>query len=130
MLLKWVSNSTLTPTVQYGLSNASFPFTSFGNYTSYAKSDFCTTNENAIYYFIHPGFIHQVILSNLTANTLYYYRYGSNDSWSPVRSFRSRPVTTETGFRAILFGDMGVGDEKGLLGPSCKSRLYQDIHLP
>jgi hypothetical protein len=58
-----------------------------------------------------------VTLKELLPNTVYFYKYGSEDGWSDLKTFRSRGAAH---FRGIMFGDLGVGDGHGLAGPSSK----------
>ena len=51
----------------------------------------CGEPANNNTYFIGPGYFHDVLLTDLKPNTLYYYQYGSDDIFSDVEPFTSAP---------------------------------------
>lgn len=53
--------------------------------------------------------MHDVLLSDLSLSTKYYYRYGTNSSgWSEERSFKTPPTPGSAGVRFVAYGDLGV----------------------
>lgn len=52
-------------------------------------------------------YIHKVTLLGLQANTTYYYRCGSNFSWSSLYSLKTPPESTNWSPTLAIFGDMG-----------------------
>ena len=101
MWVTWVSSSeTQTPLVQYGTQPASkrpYPFLAKGTSATYAAEDFCSipANNTAQGWFRDPGFMHSVLLTELSPNaTRYYYSVGNDvDGWSEEFSFLSSRAT-------------------------------------
>ncbi len=75
--------------------------------------------------FRDPGYMHTISMTNLTPQTVYFYRYGNSvDGWSEVQSFRSRPNDTMS-TKFIAYADMGVD-----VAPAAEStamNVYADV---
>jgi hypothetical protein len=81
MVVGWLtSDMTAGSSVQYGTSSGSYPNSAEGNATFYKYSAAYTS-----------GLIHHVTLSGLAPNTKYFYRVGSDNSWSQEFTFTSNP---------------------------------------
>uniref|UniRef100_A0A1I7S5Z0 Purple acid phosphatase n=1 Tax=Bursaphelenchus xylophilus TaxID=6326 RepID=A0A1I7S5Z0_BURXY len=53
-------------------------------------------------------FIHNAVMTNLRPKTTYYYKVGSNDSWSRLFTFKTLTDDPDYSFRICIFGDLGV----------------------
>jgi hypothetical protein len=68
----WITNSAdQTPTVKYGTSSGHYIKTVTGTTSTYSYKDMC--GGYASRYFMDPGHIHDVVMTGLLPNTLYYY---------------------------------------------------------
>ena len=69
----------------------------------------CGTPANRSDVFIDPGFLHDVVISELLPSTSYYYQYGSNGVFSGVNSFISSPqLSTDATIKIVTYGDMSI----------------------
>lgn len=59
-------------------------------------------------------YVHRVILSDLIAGTIYYYKCGSLDGWSDVLNFRALPSHPYWSPKLAVYGDMGATDAPSL----------------
>ena len=73
--VQWVTKDVGTPTVRYGMSPDGLTSSKTGNTTSYIRQDMCGPPANS-YGWIDPGTMNNVVLTNLTPSTTYYYSYG------------------------------------------------------
>ncbi len=73
--VQWLTRDAGNPTVHYGTSSGSLTSTMTGNTTTYTRQDMCGAAANS-YGWIDPGTMNNVILTNLTPSTTYYYTYG------------------------------------------------------
>ena len=64
------------PIVHYG-TDSSLRFTAEGTSTTYKNTDMCGPPASSQGFF-SPGFIHDVLLTGLSASTQYLYSYGSS----------------------------------------------------
>ena len=112
MFVSFVTNSNShTPRCQYGLSPSLFDWEVNGTTLTYTASDMCEGKANiwGPQNFIHPGFMHTILLNDLRSSTMYFYRVGTNDDgWSSVYSFTSRPADGYSEVNLIAYGDLGV----------------------
>ena len=114
MRIRWTSGSSSTPFVQYGLHPEKLRFSTEGTSQTYAASDMCGPPANITGYFIDPGFLHDVLLTGMRPNTLYYYKFGSKGSLSGIKTFSTAiPRGDPTPFQFIVYGDMGNMREPG-----------------
>ena len=65
-----------TPVVEYGLTKESMTSKSTGTSKTYKGSDMCGIPANLLG-FLDPGYIHDVLLVDLSPVTKYYYSFGS-----------------------------------------------------
>ena len=66
-----------TPIVQYGTDPSALSAVVKGNISkTYTAADMCAAPANGVQ-FVDPGFIHDILLTNLKPGTRYYYSYGS-----------------------------------------------------
>ncbi len=73
--MQWLTRDAGNPTVHYGTSSGSRTSTMTGNTTTYTRQDMCGAAANS-YGWIDPGTMNNVVLTNLTPSTTYYYTYG------------------------------------------------------
>jgi len=83
--------------------------TTFESHT-YKASDMCESpaNNNATWYW-DPGYIYDVLLTDLEPNTRYYYSCGTEEYMTPTYNFTT-PMTPgdKNPFNFIVYGDMGL----------------------
>ena len=80
-----------------------------GYWTTYEASDMCDEPANNTAYIINPFYLHDVLLTDLKPNTLYYYQYGSDYIFSDIEQFTSAPpVGSDQSFKFVSYGDMGI----------------------
>ena len=65
-----------TPVVRYG-KDPSLALTAKGISKTYTKTDMCGPPASFTSFFRNPGYIHDVLLTNLTSSSDYFYSYGS-----------------------------------------------------
>eukprot|EP01112_Ceratiomyxa_fruticulosa_P022600 TRINITY_DN832_c0_g2_i2.p1 TRINITY_DN832_c0_g2~~TRINITY_DN832_c0_g2_i2.p1 ORF type:complete len:608 (-),score=96.49 TRINITY_DN832_c0_g2_i2:68-1891(-) len=116
MRVMWVTAPSKTvpstPMVFYGLSSDSLNLNATGVSYTYNATNMCSgpneTATNPVAY-RDPGWIHDVVLSNLQPSTVYYYQFGSKDSGlSPVYYFVASPdVGPESEINVVAYGDLG-----------------------
>lgn len=95
MAISWATSCTSDSLVNYGTNQNSLSLSTSGNSTTYSAFGY------------NSPYLHHVILSNLSPDTLYYYQVGSTQSgFSTVMNFTSHPgVGLQTG--PLLFGVIG-----------------------
>jgi len=111
MRVLWNTGKRLIPEVEYGITKENLNMNRTGYSTTYSLQDFknCQNESNAVTYFIDPGYIHDVVLTNLLPQTRYYFRYGSNYQWSKVLSFVSPSIIDKKSeVSLVAFGDLGT----------------------
>lgn len=110
MRVMWVTGySSNNPAfVEWGLLSANLTFSAAATTSSYSASDLCDSPGNSSGW-LSPGLIHDAIMSNLTSQTAYFYRYGNDqDGWSSTFRFVSPPCAADTEVNFVIFGDLGV----------------------
>ncbi|KAF0698960.1 Aste57867_10451 [Aphanomyces stellatus] len=131
MVIMYNSASDRTPSVKYGRDPAlaSDVHTRRGTSTTYAASDMCHAPATIVaqQWFRDPGFMHTIVMDELTLATTYYYQFGNDvDGWSAIYSFQSRPPVDSTApVKFIAYGDMGVDNAPAAW--STAMRVYQDV---
>ena len=120
MRVQWTTGVQYTPTVEYGPCNGAGDklidsLVSRGVSRTYKASDMCGPLANLSAHFVHPGYIHDVLLTGLQPNTRYCYRCGSPGfKYGEVRSFTSTVTPgTRQPFKFITYGDMGTSKPPG-----------------
>ncbi|EGC32331.1 hypothetical protein DICPUDRAFT_38536 [Dictyostelium purpureum] len=114
MRLMWVSGTNDLPSVYYSTDPkfSEYSLTATGTSITYAITDMCASPANSTNYFRNPGYVHDVVLTQLEPNTVYYYYFGSiNDGWSSVRSFVTPSYTaspSQSEAFVVAFGDLGT----------------------
>jgi hypothetical protein len=112
MFVSYATNSSkYIPQCQYGFHPSSLPFLKSGTTTTYKALDMCEEPANLTgpQNFIHPGYMHTILLENLHSSTTYYYRVGTNQhGWSVIYSFTNRPSDLNEAVNLIAYGDMGT----------------------
>ena len=123
MFVSYLTNSSkYVPQCQYGLDPSSLCFSKTGKTTTYKASDMCEGKANITgpRNFIHPGYMHTILLNNLRPSTTYYYRVGTSEhGWSGIYSFKNRPSNLNEEVYLIAYGDMGTSPEE----PGAKSTM-------
>ena len=114
MRVGWTTGTTSRPEVHYGLSRESLTLSATGTSTTYTISDLCGPPANDSVFFLDPGFLHDVLLTDLKPKTTYYYKFGSGDDFSEVKSFTTASVAGDpTPFKFVMYGDMGFSPAPG-----------------
>ena len=114
MRVSWTTGNSTTPVVYYGLSRDNLTLSATGTSKTYTISDLCGPPANDSSFFVDPGSLHDVLLTNLKPKTMYYYKYGSGDSFSEVKNFTTAIVAGDTTpFKFIMYGDMGLSSPPG-----------------
>lgn len=110
--ISFVTNSNETiPQCQFGLTKDNLNLIVNGTSDRYEASDMCEGKANQMgpQTYIDVGYLHRIILENLTSSTMYYYRVGNDrDGWSSIHQFRSRPQSNDETIHFIAYGDMGL----------------------
>ena len=120
MRVQWTSGSKSIPIVRYG-SSSNLTQMVKGISRTYGASDMCGPPATDPVNFIDPGYLHDVLLTNLLPDTTYFYQYGSNVSFSNVNKFTTAPqIGSENSYKFITYGDMGL---TGLSGASDTVKL-------
>ncbi|XP_015775723.1 PREDICTED: probable inactive purple acid phosphatase 2 [Acropora digitifera] len=112
MRVMWVSGTDDIPVVHYGKTSLMF-FKAEGSSKTYKKSHMCgppaSTNG-----FTDPGYIHDVLLTDLSPSSQYFYSYGSSKMMSSIRTFHTQPLTNpDETFSFVVYGDMGLSVDPG-----------------
>ena len=109
MRVHWTTGTLTKPVVRYGIHPGNLEYTAIGTSKTYNHSDMCGPPANMSTYFIHPGYLHTVLLTALQPNTKYYYQYGSGNTFSKVKSFMTAVKRGDsTPYSFIIYGDMGL----------------------
>ena len=113
MFVSYTSNSNASlPQCQYGLSVDSLSLHADGESESYVASDMCEGQANLVgpQSYIHPGYLHTILLRDLRPSTIYFYQVGTAEQgWSNIYQFLTRPPwNDESEVNLIAYGDMGV----------------------
>ena len=124
MRVQWTSGTNGTSIVVYGTDPYKLVSRSIGGCTTYKATDMCGEPARADINFIHPGYFHDVLLTDLLPNTLYYYQYGSTEVLSGVHSFVASPRIGGQGtFTFLTYGDMGISTGTGLPAAQATTEL-------
>ena len=116
MRVQWTTGVQYTPTVEYGrCDGGKLDRVSTGTWRTYRASDMCGPPANLSAHFIHPGYFHDVILTDLQPNIRYCYRYGSPGfPYSEEKSFISAVEPGgEQPFKFVVYGDMATTPPPG-----------------
>ena len=122
MRVQWTTGVEYTPTVEYGVcrkghsdGHGRLDRISTGISRTYKASDMCGPPANLSAHFVHPGYMHDVLLTGLQPNTRYCYRYGSPGfRYSKEKSFTSAVAPgEEQPFKFVIYGDMDVSPPPG-----------------
>jgi len=97
MSVSWFTHQFTSSVVQYGLDADKLDQVSKGS---------------SMQYLVEYGYHHRVVLSNLVANSVYYYRVGNHSIWSDVFHFRAAPNSPDALLSISVFGDLGYLDSK------------------
>lgn len=109
MRVSWTSLSSGKPVVFYGTAADNLTLSASGVSRTYTNSDMCGPPANQTMFFINPGFLHDVLLTELQPKSTYYYKFGSEGVFSDVKSFTTAiPSGDPTPFKFIMYGDMGL----------------------
>jgi hypothetical protein len=128
MRVQWTTGVQYTPTVEYGpCDGGKLDRLSTGTSRTYQASDMCGPPANLSAHFIHPGYMHDVILTGLQPNTKYCYRYGSPGfSYSKEKTFvSSLPPGTPQPFKFVTYGDMGTSRPPG--GQATAELVHREV---
>ncbi|KAK2572788.1 putative inactive purple acid phosphatase 2 [Acropora cervicornis] len=113
MRIMWVSGTDATSIVKYGTNPYDWITVTSNVSKTYTANDMCAPPANGPS-FVDPGFIHDVLLRNLTPGSRYYYTYGSETSMSSLHNFVAAPVVgSAEPFTALVYGDMGLSPKPG-----------------
>lgn len=124
MRVQWTSGTNETSIVVYGTDPYKLVSRSIGGCTTYKAADMCGEPARSDINFIHPGYFHDVLLTDLKPDTLYYYQYGSTEVLSDVHSFVASPRTGDQGtFTFLTYGDMGISTGTGLPAAQATAEL-------
>ena len=117
MRLQWTTGVQYTPTVEYGECSGKLDKISTGTSRTYKASDMCGPPANLSAHFIHPGYLHDVLLTGLEPSTKYCYRCGSPGfKYSSEKSFMSPvPPGNDTPFKFVAYGDMDMSLPPGAM---------------
>lgn len=66
-----------SPLVQYGVDPSTMSVVKGNISKTYTAADMCAEPAGDVNAFVDPGYIHDVLLTNLKPGTRYYYSYGS-----------------------------------------------------
>lgn len=114
MRVMWSSNTSATPIVLYKKVDEVLYRPTTGISSSYGKKDMCHEPATEDYHprdgtaFWHPGYQHDVLLTNLQPATRYYYQFGTPGKFSERSYFDTPPlVGSKQDLNMIVFGDLG-----------------------
>ncbi len=122
MRVQWTTGVQYTPTVEYSPCDGDgvegkldHNNIATGISRTYKASDMCGPPANLSAHFVHPGYMHDVLLTGLQPNTRYCYRYGSPGyTYSKEKSFMSAiEPGNEQPFKFVIYGDMDVTPPPG-----------------
>ena len=114
MRVSWTSGALTRPVVHYGLNKDNLTHSAGGISKKYTIFDMCGPPANDSDFFLDPGFLHDVLLTDLTPKKTYYYKYGSGDIFSSIKTFTTALAAGDTTpFRFLMYGDMGLSPPPG-----------------
>lgn len=109
MRVMWVSANITQAVVRYGTTREMLLAETRYQAHTYAKDAMCQFPATSEFLFRDPGYIYNVLLTNLKPDTLYYYSYGNGRFMSPPANFTTPlPKGDHTPFKFIVYGDMGI----------------------
>lgn len=127
MMVSYTSGSNENaPSVRYGLSSGNYEWIATGDSRTYQASDMCDNfaNVTSQQFFRNPGWMHRVLLTGLSLDTMYFYQYGNDiDGWSEERFFTSHPGTQRRVAKFIAYADMGIDPAPSGSGTALRSAL-------
>ena len=114
MRVSWTTGTATQPVVFYGQSADNLTHSTSGVSKTYTLSELCGPPANESVYFIDPGFMHDVLLTELQPKTTYFYKFGSGGVYSEVKTFTTAVAPGDsTPFTFIMYGDMGTTASPG-----------------
>ncbi|XP_064391290.1 uncharacterized protein LOC135339098 [Halichondria panicea] len=109
MRVQWTTGKECVPTVHYGRLPDNLNLKATGISRTYAASDMCGPPANMSAYFINPGYLHDVLLTDLTPNTQYYYQVSGTGISSETMTFRTSPYPgSNLPLTFDIYGDMDI----------------------
>ncbi|XP_064391303.1 uncharacterized protein LOC135339110 [Halichondria panicea] len=109
MRVQWTTGKECVPTVHYGRLPDNLNLKATGISRTYTASDMCGPPANMSAYFIDPGYLHDVLLTDLTPNTQYYYQVSGTGISSETMTFRTSPHPgTNLPLTFDIYGDMDI----------------------
>ena len=114
MRISWTTGTSSEPVVYYGPNASSLTLSKSGTSNTYTRSDLCGPPANDSTFFLDPGFLHEVLLTDLQPKSTYFYKFGSDRVFSEAKSFTTGIVSGDpTPFKFIMYGDMGLSLDPG-----------------
>ena len=114
MRVSWTTGTSTEPVVFYGTNTDNLTLSVSGISRTYALSDFCGPPANDSVNFLDPGYLHDVLLTDLQPKSTYFYKFGSEGAFSEVKSFTTAINPGDpTPFKFIMYGDMGLTPPPG-----------------
>lgn len=116
--------------VRYGLSTSMSQSVYKVDIKTYSASDMCESPANSSGFW-NPGFIYDVLLSDLRPNMKYYYSFGTKDHMSAMFYFQTAlPAGDPTSYKFIAYGDMGIAPYSAVpTSELIQSQVKQDESL-
>lgn len=119
MRIQWTSGTKKFPTVRFGSTPDELLLIATGVSRTYKNTDMCGPPASSKLHFVDPGYLHDVLLSDLRSSSVYYYQYGTSSAWSGIHNFTTAPSTgSSRPFTFITYGDMGPYQDIGALHTS------------
>ena len=114
MRVSWTTGTSSPPVVYYGTSRDNLTLYESGISKTYTIFDMCGPPANDSAFFLDPGNLHDVLLTDLKPKTTYSYKFGSEGIFSDVKTFTTAiPAGDPTPFQFIMYGDMGLSPPPG-----------------
>ncbi len=115
MRIQWTSRHLYQPIVFYGLSPTDLSHNAAGSWKTYTEKDMCGPPANETQFFVHPGYLYDVLLTDLKISTPYFYKCGGTQSkFSSIKNFTTSLIKgSPEQFRFAVYGDMDVTSHPG-----------------
>lgn len=128
MRVQWTARHPYTPVVFYGLTPTNLKYTATGTWRTYSNKDMCSPPANLTTFFLHPGYLYDVLLTSLKENTQYYYKCGgAGFKYSSIRTFTTSLVKgSPDSFKFAVYGDMDITSHPG--AEATASLLFKEAH--